>query len=178
MNRLRKLIGPLGLLVAFGLAAIMLVPAAFGYDRFVILTGSMTGSYDPGALVFNKTIPASDVRVGDAITYVPPANSDVRGPITHRVVEIGRDARGSLAIRTKGDANRFVDDWRFTPRDGTVKRVDASIPHIGRLFTMLNSPRGRFFVFALPAFLIALSVLLGLWRDAGEEMRRRQGAHA
>jgi signal peptidase I len=42
----------------------MLLPVAFGYQRYVITSGSMTGTCDQGSIVFDKTVPTSDLEVG------------------------------------------------------------------------------------------------------------------
>ena len=79
------------LLLAAGLllGALMVVPALFGIQRYVIVSGSMTGTYDPGSIIFDKAIPVSQLRVGDVIKYSPPktAMSDTR-LVTHRVHEL------------------------------------------------------------------------------------------
>ena len=33
----------------------------------------MTGTYDRGSLVFDEVVPVDDLKVGDVITYRPPA---------------------------------------------------------------------------------------------------------
>ena len=174
MKKLGKTLGTLAVLAAFALAAVILGPAVLGYDRYVVLTGSMTGTYDPGSMIFNQPIRSSDLRVDDVVTYVPPTSSGYgTRPITHRVAELGRDGQGRLSVRTKGDANGAADTWRFVPK-GTVSVVRGSVPYIGYVYAELNTRRGRLFAFALPAMLIALSVMVSVWRDAGREMRRRE----
>ena len=44
------------------LALTVLVPALLGYQRYVITSGSMTGTYDRGSLVFDKVVPTSSLR--------------------------------------------------------------------------------------------------------------------
>lgn len=178
MKRARSILGGVLVAAVFVLAGIMLVPALLGFDRYVVLTGSMTGTYDPGSMIFNKPVAATDLKVGDVITYVPPASSGYgRRPITHRIHDIGHDARGRLSIQTKGDANGVADTWRFVPKPN-VSRVEGSLPYVGHVYSELNTRRGRLLAFTLPALLIALSVFVKVWRDAGDEMRRREGLPA
>ncbi len=102
-----------------------------GYQRYVIVSGSMTGSYDRGSLVFDDVVPARDLKVGDVITYTPPPGSGPTGLVTHRIAAITRDAQGTR-YRTKGDANAAADPWTFTlPRraPGARRRERA----VGRL---------------------------------------------
>lgn len=176
MAIVRKLTTAALFAVVLGIAAVMLVPAVLGFERYVIRTGSMTGSIDAGSLTFNKPVPAADVRVGDVISFVPPAGHDVDGMITHRVHELIQGRGAVPVIRTKGDANKDVDTWSFIPRDGMVSRVEGHLPAIGRVYAELNTKQGRTIVFAIPGLIIAFSVLAGLWREAGADARRRREA--
>lgn len=179
MQRAGKALGTVAVVAAFALAAIMLLPAAFGYDRYVVLTGSMTGTYDPGSMIFNKPSKATDLKVGDVITYIPPAESGYGNrPITHRIEHIGPDAMGRMSILTKGDANGAADTWRFVPTKNEVSVVRHSLPYVGHVYAELTTRRGRLLAFTLPALLIAVSVMASVWRDAGKEMRRREQQQA
>mgnify|MGYP001506304805 CR=1 FL=1 len=77
LGRFRSILGTLLFLAAMALGALMIVPALAGYERYVITTGSMTGTYDAGSLVISKPVPVQDLKVGDVITYLPPADSGV-----------------------------------------------------------------------------------------------------
>src|SRR5512144_1938966 len=101
----------------------VIVPAAFGYQRYVITSGSMTGTYDRGSIVFDQTVPTSDLNVGDVITYSPPASSGVDGLITHRIVSIKNHGKDGFSYRTKGDANPKADPWRFQLDQPTQAKV-------------------------------------------------------
>lgn len=173
-RRLLNLAAPLALLAVFGLAAVMLVPAALGFQRYVITTGSMSGSYGPGSLVFDERVAVADLRVGDVITFRPPADANVPGRITHRIVKIAPDAEGRLSFRTKGDANRSVDPFTFVPEGERMNRVAAGVPHLGYVYSFLNSRTGRVLVFMIPGLLIAFGAVSSLWREAGEATRRGQ----
>src|SRR3954451_2290163 len=104
------------LLLAAGLllGALMVIPALAGWQRYVIVSGSMTGTYDRGSLVLDEVIPVASLKRGDVITYRPPASSAVDHLITHRIYAIGRGPHGERVYRTKGDANAVADPWTFT----------------------------------------------------------------
>jgi signal peptidase I len=44
----------------------------------------MSGTYDRGSLVLDEVVPVADLKVGDVITYHPPAGGRM-GLITHRI---------------------------------------------------------------------------------------------
>lgn len=156
------------------LAAILLIPAALGFQRYVIVSGSMTGTYDRGSIVFDKEVPVADLQVGDPITYQPPPGASPEKLLTHRIVWIGQDKQGSEIFRTKGDANETADPWTFALDKPEQAKVAFSVPYVGYLLAALSIPAVRVLAIGIPAVLVALLILAGIWRDAGEEARRRE----
>lgn len=148
------------MLVALG----FILPAAFGFSRYVITGTSMQGTYDRGSVVFEQTVPVSDLAVGDVITYVPPAESGVETLVTHRIVEIDGDE-----FRTRGDNNARPDPWTFQLTDATQPRVVASVPYIGYAFIALTDRVTRLVVIGVPAGIIAL---MSLSEVVGADRRR------
>ncbi|HEX5620355.1 MAG TPA: signal peptidase I [Solirubrobacteraceae bacterium] len=155
-----------GAAFAFALAAavLVLVPALIGWQRYAIVSGSMTGTYDKGSLVLDEVVPVRDLRVGDVITYLPPAGDHL---ITHRISWIGRDATGARVFRTKGDANPVADGWTFKLDRETQARVRVGVPDAGYVLAALGRRDVRMVLIALPALLIAGISLVGLWRRLG-----------
>jgi signal peptidase len=164
--------------IAGAAAALMLVPTLFGLQRYVITGGSMDGTYDRGSIVFEATVPVDELRVGDVITYEPPPSAGVDGLITHRIVTLAQDDRGRPVLGTKGDANTARDPWKFTLQGSEQPRVVAAVPYVGYIFAGLGIREVRMALIGGPALLIAIVVLAGLWREAGEEAARRRLAAA
>ena len=163
------LLGAAALILAFA----VLVPALLGYQRYVITSGSMTGTYDRGSLVFDRVVPTASLRAGDVITFRPPGQA---GLVTHRIVAV-RVARGQRVFTTKGDANRTADVWGpLTLHDTRQARVAFHAPYVGYGIAALSDRRVRMVVIGLPALLIAISTLAGLWRDSGAEGRASRPA--
>ena len=82
----------LGVVLTAALAvfvAALLVPAALGYDRYVITGGSMEPTIPLGSLAYAEVVPTGELRVGDVITYVPPGKPR---PVTHRIIAEPSDA--------------------------------------------------------------------------------------
>jgi signal peptidase len=164
------------LLAAVGLAAVMLVPALAGYERYVITSGSMTGTYDTGSIVYAKAVPTASLRTGDVITYAPPAGASPTTLVTHRIFSIARGPQGQRVYRTKGDANPSPDPWKFELRNASQAKVSAHVPYAGYAFTALGTRKLRMLIIGLPALLVALSVLTGLLREARAEARAERAA--
>src|SRR3954466_5155910 len=98
------------MLLAFALAGIMVLPTLLGYERYVIISGSMEPTLPVGSVVYDEVVPLADIEVGDIITFVPPPEFGIHHPATHRVVQItkiGNDGShpGEELFRTKGDNN-------------------------------------------------------------------------
>lgn len=165
---LRRLGGGLLTAAAIALAAAVLVPALLGYQRYVITSGSMTGTYDRGSLVYDRVVPTASLKVGDVITYDPPAGAGPAGLVTHRIVSITPQPGGARVFRTKGDANPVVDPWTFTLQNRTQARAAFHLPFAGFALAALADRRLRMLLIGVPALHVALSVLAALWRDAGE----------
>ena len=161
-------------MLCLALAATLLIPAALGYQRYVIVSGSMTGTYDRGSIVYDEEVPVSTLKVGDPITYAPPPGASPEKLVTHRIVSIGHNKAGEEVFRTKGDANEVADPWTFSLDKPDQAKVAFSIPYVGFLLAALSIPTVRMLAIGIPAVLVALLILGGIWRDAGEEARRRR----
>ena len=156
----------IGAALALGLC--VLVPALLGFQRYVITSGSMSGTYDRGSLVFDRVVATSSLKAGDVITFRPPGQT---GLVTHRILSV-RSMRGQRVLRTKGDANREPDLWGpFALHGGKQARVAFQIPYVGYVLGALSERRVRMVVIGLPALLIALATLAGLWRTSAPEVR-------
>jgi signal peptidase len=148
----------------------MFVPAMFGYERYVITGGSMTGTIDRGSVAFDRAVPVAELKVGDVITYTPPGATR-RHRVTHRIVWISRGPAATRLFRTKGDANQSADPWRFRLHGPTQARVELTVPYAGYALSALMDRQLRMLIIGGPALLLALTLLASLWRQAGEEAR-------
>jgi signal peptidase len=151
-----------GLLAVAVLAFLLLAvgPRLMGYQTVTMLTGSMAPLINPGDVVVTTPIHASDLRVGDIITYSIPVED--RRVVTHRVIEIIPGP--AAAVRTKGDANAGADPWTATLQGDTVYRQVAVIPHLGDAIRALREPPVRTaLTYGAPALLVA-GLLAAIWR--------------
>lgn len=166
MNHARRTAGLLAyaliLLVAVAAVALFLLPKVLGYDLYVITTGSMKGTVDPGGLVIADRVPVDELRVGDVITYLPPAASRVGHLVTHRITEISTDEAGSVVYRTKGDANTVVDPWTFSLDAPVQARMQWRVPSVGWPVLWLTDRETRMLSLGVPAVAIALLALKDL----------------
>jgi signal peptidase I len=169
-RRVGRLLAALLVAAGFLFGALLVAPSLMGWERYVIVSGSMTGTYDRGSLVFDEVVPVQSLKVGDVITYTPPRGAGPHGLVTHRITKIGKDPKtGERVFRTKGDANKVADPWTFLLPDKKQARVVTGFPKVGFVLAALAQREFRMLIIGLPALVIALFVMGGLWRDAGRE---------
>jgi signal peptidase len=165
------------------LVAVTLVAAAFvlagvaGFQRYVIVGGSMSGTFEVGAVAFDRPVPVADLRVGDIITYQPPPDSGVPNLVSHRIISI-RHIGGQTVYHTKGDANPDPDPWRFRLDEPTQPRVVFTVPYAGYLFMGLTHRWLRVALIGVPAGLVALSSLGELAGLSRKKLSRKKPATA
>lgn len=161
MRRSGRVVGALGWLVVLAGIGLLLVPTLLGFDRYVIVSGSMQPNLHRGSVVFAKPVPVDELSVGDVITYTPPAGSGVSTLVTHRISAVIADAEtGAPTFRTKGDANPGEDPWTFQLDQADQNVMSFSVPVVGYAFIALADPDLRVLVVGVPAALIALIALV------------------
>ena len=165
LTTIKKTLGAITTLAAVALAALMIVPMILGLGRYVILTGSMSGTYDAGSVVFTEEVPVSELRVDDVITYAPPPGESPTELVTHRIASIDTAADGSEVFRTKGDANESVDPWQFQLDQPTQARAVGSVPYVGHGLNALQDRETRMLLIGVPALIVAATALAGVYRD-------------
>ena len=174
----RRLLGLGGnLLMLVCLAIFLLVavgPHVLGYRTSTMLTGSMEPGIMPGDVVVTVQKPASELAVGDVISYqIPVEDHRVE---THRVVEVTTKKDGSIEFRTKGDANDGVDPWTATIQGDTVWEMKAVVPKLGSVIRVFRAPavqHGIFWIAFGGLLLLGLSTIWGkkpeITDDASDE---------
>jgi signal peptidase len=147
-----------GSTVAFAVAYAALSVA--GYKPVAVYSGSMEPTIPVGGLALDRAIPASDVAIGDVITFSDPY---VKGRlVTHRVVDILQTPRG-LAYRTKGDANPGRDPWTIRLA-GQVGRVSFSVPVAGYVLFYSHTREVRGALICVVALMLMFAMLRWIWR--------------
>ena len=137
-------------------------PHVLDYRTMTMLTGSMAPSIEPGDVVVSTPIDVDDVTEGMVITYQIPV--DDHRVVTHRVIDVQHAADGTVSVRTQGDANDAPDPWTAVLTGDTAYQVQAVVPEIGNVITLLReSALSTLFVQLVPVGL-GIWMLLGIWR--------------
>jgi signal peptidase len=138
----------------------------------------MTGTFNQGSVIFDKPVATADLKVGDIITYVPPAATGVNHLVSHRVDSIKLADDGVTRVfRTKGDANPGPDPWTFSLNAPTQNVERFSVPYVGYALIALANPHVRMLLIGVPAGFIALMSLLDLF-DVSFRLPHRRAVEA
>ena len=147
-----------GVVIAVAVLAILVVsvgPAFLPYQTYFMRSGSMTPTIRRGAIVVLTEVDASELKVGDIVTFRNPEKRSTL--VTHRIVAVESSDQGRVFV-TKGDANRVGDPWRLRAT-GTSQRYWFNAPLIGYAFGFLAAPHARVALVVIP---VAILLLLGL----------------
>lgn len=145
---------------ALGLALWFIYAAVAGATLITFRTGSMSPTIPQGALAISLPTTADQLQIGDVVT-VQRANEAL--PVTHRVIEISAvqppepnsaDMRAAAPgggppdlsdprarqIVMQGDDNDTPDHLPYLVTD--VRKVVFSVPQVGNVLMLLQSPIG------------------------------------
>ena len=161
------------MILACVLALLMVIPTLLGFERYVIVSGSMEPTIPTGSVVYDEVVPLEEIEVGDIITFVPPPEYDIEDPVTHRVVQITHveatgDQPAQLVFRTKGDNNPDLDPWRMVLDGPKQARVVHHIPYVGYVYMALQVRWVQVLVIVIPAILLIVYIVVTLWRASGD----------
>jgi signal peptidase len=161
-----KITGVLGtlLVVLTGLVLLGMTvgPRVFHYQTATMLTGSMAPGIAPGDVVVDVKEKATDLKVGQIITYHIPV--DDHRVESHRVIWVGRDTDGTVLFRTKGDANQGADPWTARAEGADVWRVASVLPLAGDVIRFMRQPMVQVALTRVLPVLLVVSVLITVWR--------------
>lgn len=156
MVRIGHVASVAGVVVLLALVAPFVVtgaPAVVGAEEsYVVLSGSMKPTIQPGDIVITRDVEPTAVEEGDVITYTRPS---MDAPVTHRVIGVS-EQEGQLVFQTKGDGNEDPDAYTVTGEQ-VIGRVWFTMPKIGYVVTFANSTRGFLVLVLAPLALLALS---------------------
>ncbi len=137
--------------ISYGGWAGMRLILATEHPVLVVISGSMVPTLNVGDLIVIKGEPAENIKIGTIIVFHSPRDYDTL--VVHRVVD-KQNSDSRIYFKTKGDFNRYVDDWTV-PAEKVVGSFSARIPYIGIIIMKLREPAGTAFIVSLIIILIA-----------------------
>ena len=152
-KKIGNIISTILLIVLLLIAAILYLPKIFGITPMVVLSGSMEPTYPVGSLIFVSNTEASELEVGDKITFYFNKSSTV---VTHRIKEKNADEKYFV---TKGDNNNTVDGEKLPYSEVIGKASDFAIPFMGYLAVYLNTTSGIILLVGIALITVVIMML-------------------
>jgi signal peptidase len=151
-NEVAKLImlAVLVISMSYGGWAALRLALATEHPVLVVVSGSMVPTLNVGDIIFIKGVPADKIDVGTIIVFHSPREYDTL--VVHRVVQ-KIDKSGTVYFKTRGDFNRYTDDW-LVPNDSVVGAFSTRMPYVGVAVMKLREPAGTAFIIVLIILLI------------------------
>ena len=146
------------------------MPIIAGHQIYVVLSGSMSPTFNTGSIVVVSMTEASSIEKGDIITYIDPEDSNVI--VTHRVRGINTEP--SLSFTTRGDAND-ADDLYKVPAENLIGRVRYFVPYVGYVVSFSQTREGVLSLILVPSLIIIISELRKLIAYATEMDKKKKG---
>ncbi len=127
------------------------VPSVGRFFPLIVLTDSMFPEIESGDLIICNTAEPEDIAVGDVISFFDPVGNG-SSIVTHRVVEVTQED-GSLAWKTKGDANN-VEDSALVPAQKLVGVYRSRIAGAGNIAMFMQTTQGLILCVVCPILLL------------------------
>lgn len=135
--------------------ALICIPYLFKYKPLVVLTGSMEPTFKTGSIIYYKSVPINDIKVGDVITFKMGDSL-----VSHRVYSIDNNL-----FKTKGDANNAVDASEVKANDIVGRDAKFSIPYLGFFVKYINE---HMYLLIIVALLLIIDFILS---NVGQEKK-------
>lgn len=151
--------------------ALVVVPKAAGAVPLTVLTGSMSGTYEPGSVVVVRPVVVEALDIGDVITFQERSGDPTL--VTHRIVSIAFAGDGTRRFVTQGDANGAPDPAPVTAAQ-VRGEVWYSVPLAGHVATALDAAHREVVLRGVAALLLVYGgymLAAGLWGRRGDHRR-------
>lgn len=127
------------------------VPDFGGTLPLIVLTDSMYPDIKSGDLIICKTVDATDVEIGDVISFYDPASRN-SAVVTHMVIDIIEED-GKRSFKTKGINNNTEDRLAVPEANLIAEYTGIRIPGAGNLAIFMQSTTGLIVCVVLPIVL-------------------------
>lgn len=139
----------------------------FGYRIYTVASNSMIPIYSIGDTLLIKDVPASKIKVGDAVTYMGEASGLKGMIITHQVQKI-EVIDGKIQFHTKGIANEIEDPIVY--EDQVFGKVVHKFTFLSILGKITSSMTSMMFFLTIPiAILIAIELMKAIYHKDDED---------
>ena len=144
------------------------IPGFFGYRMNIVLSGSMSPTFDAGdAVIIENVENTENLQKGDVITYLVSGKAT-----THRIISV-TEHEGKVAYITKGDYNNVEDRLAVYPEQIQGIYKGFHIPKLGNIMMFMQSTQGMMICLGVPFALYIIYDLIVRRKERKEEHSER-----
>lgn len=141
------------------------------YRIFTVVTGSMEPKYNIGDVLIAKEKAPSEIKVGDAISYLASHGEIKNNVITHEVVNITKDENGKYLFHSKGLANLVEDPIvREEQLFGVVVYKTKLLSFVRKI---ISTNTGMLLFIIIPILYIIISEMIATLIEKEEKRRNK-----
>ena len=141
----------------------------FNYRIFTVVTGSMEPKYMIGDILIAKEKEPSEIKIGDAISYLAQKGEIRNNVVTHEVVNITKDENGKYLFHSKGLVNLVEDPVVHE------EQVDGGVVYKTKLLSfirkIISTDIGMLLFVIIPILYIIISEMIAILIEKEEKRR-------
>ena len=141
------------------------------YRVFTVVTGSMQPKYNIGDVLIAKAKDPSEIKIGDAISYVASVGEIKNNVVTHEVVNITKDENGDYLFHSKGIVNLVEDP--VVHEDQLYGVVVYKTKLLSFVRKMINTNIGMLLFVVIPVLYIIISEVIAILIEKEEKRREK-----
>ena len=141
------------------------------YRIFTVVTGSMEPKYKIGDVLIAKEKAPSEIKIGDAISYLAEAGEIRNNVVTHEVVNITKDENGKYLFHSKGLVNLVEDPVVHEEQlYGVVVYKTKLLSFVRKV---ISTDMGMFVLIIVPILYIIISEMICILIEKEEKRRSK-----
>jgi len=141
------------------------------YRIFTVVTGSMEPKYKIGDVLIAKEKAPSEIKIGDAISYVATRGEIKNNVVTHEVVNITKDEDGKYLFHSKGLVNLVEDPVVHE------EQLYGVVVHKAQLLSfvrkIISTDIGMLLFIIIPILYIIVSEMISILIEKEEKRREK-----
>lgn len=141
------------------------------YRIFTVVTGSMEPKYKIGDVLIAKEKDPSEIKVGDAISYLAQKGEIKNNVVTHEVVNITKNENGEYLFHSKGLVNLVEDP--VVHEDQLYGVVVYKTKLLSYVRKIISTDIGMLLLIIIPILYIIVSEMIAILIEKEEKRREK-----
>lgn len=141
------------------------------YRLFTVVTGSMEPKYNVGDVLIAKEKASSEIKIGDAISYLGTKGNIKDKVVTHEVVDITFNEKGEYLFHSKGLVNLVEDPVVHESQLYGVVIYKSKV--LSFIYRIIGTSTGMFLFIVVPILYIVISEFVTILIEKEEKRRSK-----